>query len=124
MLPRVAGHIVRSDEDGSQVRQQAAQLCDLAAKHHLTQQVDVATREREILDLVWSSNPDLVSNIQVDTFADITDHRVVTATTSYRLGSEECKQHEFLLESGKRLWQLDFSKAPWTEIQTRLRQMD
>ena len=124
LLPRVAGHRVRSDEEGGQVRQQAAQLCDLAARYHLTQQVNVATREREILDLVWSSNPDLVSNIQVDTFADITDHSVVTATTSYRLGSEECKQQEFLLESGKRLWQLDFSKAPWTEIQTRLRQMD
>ena len=63
-------------------------------------QVNVAKREREILDLVCSSNQDFVFNIQVDTLGDIT---------------EECKQQEFILESGR-----------WTstEIQTRLRQMD
>jgi hypothetical protein len=35
------------------------------------------------MDLIWSSNPDLVSNVPVDTFRDITDHSVVTATTSF-----------------------------------------
>ena len=125
LLPRVAGHrVMGEDSEGSQVRQQAAKLCDLASKYHLTQQVGIPTREREVLDLIWSSNPDLISNVMVDTFRDITDHGVVTATTSYRVGKEMVKEEQFLLESGQRFRKLDFSKAPWPIIQTRLKQLD
>ena len=73
----------------------------------------MCTREREILDLVWSSDPDLISNIRVDTFPDITDHGVVTATTSYRLSMEVSKEEIFLIESGKRFRKLDLVRAPW-----------
>ena len=67
IVPRVAGHRQASvGSDSIQVRQQAAQLCELATRYHLSQQVSVPTRESEILDLIWSSNPDLVSNINVD----------------------------------------------------------
>ena len=123
LLPRVAGYREGSDSEGGKVRQQASNLCDLAVKYHLTQQV-VATREKEILDLVWSSNPDLVSCIQVDTFPDITDHSVVTTTTSLRLENKQAKNKEFLLKSGKRFRQLDFAKDPWPEIQSKLRQVE
>ena len=82
------------------------------------------TREKEILDLVWSSNPDLVSSIQVDTFKDITDHSVVTATTSFQLGPEVNKPGAYLLESGRSFHLLDFSQAPWPEIQRRLKQVN
>ena len=114
LLPRVAGHRVseHDDSEGDHVRQQAAKLCDLAVKYNLTQQVGVPTREKEVLDLVWSNDPDLVSNIQVDSFPDFTDHSVVTAITSYRLDTEVKKDEQFLLDSGKRFNKLDFSKAP------------
>ena len=94
------------------MRQQAAQLSDLAAKYHLTQQVNVATRQVEILDLLWSSNPDLVFSIQVATFAVITDNSVSIAINSYRLGSEECNQPEFLLESGRHCGSWTSAKPP------------
>ena len=82
LLPRVAQHqVIEQSSGGCLVKQQAALMCDLAAKYHLTQQVGVPTRDNEILDLIWSSNPDLVPNIIVDTFKDFTDHSVVTATT-------------------------------------------
>ena len=112
------------DSEGSQIRQQAAKLCDLASKYHLTQQVGIPTREREVLDLIWSSNPDLVSSVMVDSFSEFTDHGVVTATTTYRLGKELVKDEQFLLESGQRFRKLDFSKAPWPRLQTRLKQLD
>jgi hypothetical protein len=57
------------------------------------------TREKEILDLVWSSNPDLISTIMVDEFRDQSDHSVVTANTTYRLAKETAKDEIFLLES-------------------------
>ena len=75
LLSRVAGHRVseQDDSEGDHVRQQAAKLCDLAVKYNLTQQVGVPTREKKVLDLVWSNDPTLVSNIQVDSFQDFTD---------------------------------------------------
>ena len=112
VLPRVGGHRVTQQGDGKQVRQQAANLCDLALKYSLTQQVAEPTREKEILDLIWSSNPDLVSSIQVDTFKDTTDHSVVSATTSFRLAKVIQKEENFLLDSGRRFKLLDLSKAP------------
>ena len=124
--PRVAGCRARCDKDdeGGQVRQQAARLFSLAEKYHLTQQVGLPTREKEILDLVWSSNPDLISNTVVDTFRDISDHSVVTAITSYRLAKEADKAEQFLLESGKKLRHLDYSKAPWLKIRAKLAEVD
>ena len=113
LMPRVAQHrVMEQPGEGCQVRQQAAQLCDLAEKHHLTQQVGVPTRETEVLDLIWSSNPDLVSNVLVDTFKDFTDHSVVTGTTTFRLAKVIDKEETFLLDSGRRFRKLDFPKAP------------
>ena len=74
--------------------------------------------------MIWSSNPDLVTNIQVDGFKDFTDHSVVTAATSFMLEKEVIKEEKFLLDSGRRFRKLDFYKAPWPEIKTRLRQLD
>ena len=124
LLPRVAGHRVQGDQcEGGKERLQAAKLCELAVKYNLTQQIGLPTREREILDLIWSSNPDLISNVLVDTFKDFTDHSVITATTTYRLDREVNKEEQFLLDSGQRFRRLDFNKAPWPDIQKRLRQV-
>ena len=76
------------------------------------------------MDLIWSSNPDLISNMLADTFKDFTDHSVITATTTYRLEREVNKEEQFLLDSGQRFKRLDFNKAPWPDIQKRLRQVD
>lgn len=54
----------------------------------------------------------------------MTDHCVVTATTSFRIANEEIKERNFLLESGRRFHMLDFSKASWDEIKRKLRQVD
>ena len=121
ILPRFSGYRgTGQPSEGRQERQQAALLCDLAVKYHLTQQVGLPTRDKEILDRIWSSNPDLVSNVLVDPFKDITDHSVVTATTTFRMHTEPDKEDTFLLDSGRRFKKLDFSKAPWSALQTKL----
>ena len=80
--------MVQDGSDG-QVTQQAARSCALAAKYHLQQQVGFHTRGKEILDLVWSSNP--------DTFPYISDHGVVTVITFNRLTEGPAKEENFLL---------------------------
>ena len=123
LLPRVAQHrVIEQSSEGCQVKQQAAQLCNLAVKHHLTQQVGVPTRDREVLDLIWSSNPDLVSNIIVDSFKDFTDHSVVTAITSFRLTKDVEKEETFLLESGRRFTPGGFLSCFATKNRKKLKQ--
>ena len=99
-------------------------MCNLAVKYHLTQQVGVPTRDKQVLDLIWSSHPDLFSNIMLDSFKEFTDHSVVTAITSFNLTRDVEKEEIFLLESGRRFKQLDFTKAPWPDVQTRLAELD
>ena len=53
-----------------------------------------------------------------------TDHSIVTASVSYQVGTAKEVEELHLLESGGRLKQLNFNKAPWPAIQERLRQID
>ena len=63
LLPKVAGHRVSAGHgvQAGLIRQQALQLCQLAVKYQLNQQVNLANRGAEILDLVWSCDHDLVT---------------------------------------------------------------
>ena len=66
----------------------------------------------------------LVSNIKIDSFPSTSDHCVVTAATTYRMAREMLKEKSFLLDSGRRYHQLDFTKAPWPDIKRRLGLLD
>jgi hypothetical protein len=123
-VPLVHGHRLVSADGAQQVRQQAAKLCDLALKHSMIQQVDQVTHGREILDLIFSNNEDLVSSVTVAAWPAFTDHSVVTASVSYKLEKENAAEETHLLDSGRRLKKLNFMKAPWPEIQGELRKID
>ena len=112
LVALVHDHRQHAGGDGPQVRQQAARLCDFALKHNLIQQVDKVTHGREILDLIFSNNEDLVSSVAVEPWPSFTDHNIVTASVSYQLESEKELEQTHLLDSGKRLKRLNFNKAP------------
>ena len=113
-------HRVESDQDGLQVRQQAQKLCDLALSHHMIQLVDKPTHGREILDLVFASDTSLVANISQESFPLFTDHNILSITVNYKIGSKPNKEQMYLLDSARRLKKLNFSKAPWQDIRTKL----
>ena len=48
----------------------------------------------------------------------------MTASTSYKVEQEVVKERKYLLPSGKRFHDLDFSRAPWADIKGKLRQVD
>ena len=123
LLPRVAAHR-QAESAGPQVWQQCRKLCQLMANHNLVQTVDQATHGCEILDLIWTNNEDLISDIQVMPYLEFTDHSVIVATTSFKMKEENSKEPQFLLDSGRRLKVLDFARAPWPELRARLQQMD
>ena len=111
IIPIVAGHREGETAGGKQDRLQAAKLCDFATRHSLVQQVDLPTHGVEILDLIFTNNPDLVSSVMVESWPAFTDHKLVTASTSFILGTEPEKEEIHLLECGKRPKRLDFNKA-------------
>ena len=117
-------HRLEGREGSAQVRQQAANLCDLALKHNLIQQVDQVTHGREILDLIFVNNEDLVSSVLATAWPAFTDHSIVTAATSYSLKKEKVFEETHLLYSGQKLKRLNFSKANWIDIRNELIKVD
>ena len=124
LVPLVHGHRQPSASDGPQVRQQAAKLCEVVLKHSLLQQVDQVTHGKEVLELIFSNNEDLVSSVSVEAWPSFTDHNLVTANVTYTLEHEKSKEENHLLEAGRRLKKLNFNKAPWENIKAELRQQD
>ena len=124
LVPLVHPHRDGATDGGLLVRQQAARLCEVAVKHSLIQQVDQTTHGREILDLIFSNDEDLVSSVSVEAWPAFTDHSLITAAVSYKLEKEVTLEEIHLLESGRRLKKLNFNKAPWSEIQSELRKLD
>ena len=123
LFPVVRDH--RDGTDGGRVSAQAQRLVSLALRHHLIQEVNKPTHGANILDLVWTNDSHLVSSVIVDDWPAFTDHRVVIANSCYRLGrQEDVREEVHLLETGKRLKKLDFSKADWNLIQSELEKLD
>ena len=102
--------------DGHHVRQQAAKLCEVALKHNLIQQVDIATQGQEILDLVFSNNEDLMSSVSAEEWSCFTDHSIVSATVSHKLGKEIIVEENHLLKSSDRLKRLNVDWEPMLEL--------
>ena len=121
LLPIISNHREGETADGKQDRLQAQRLADFALKHSLTQQVDKVTHGVEILDLIFTSDHELVGSVEVESWKNFTDHKVVTASVNYQMDTPETSHEEtHLLEVGRRYGKLDFNKSPWTEIQAEL----
>ena len=80
----------------------------LTVKYSLIQQVDRPTHGVEILDLIYTNDPDLVSSVSAEPWPIFTGHKLVTASVSYRLGSETKPVEKHLLDCGRRLKVLNF----------------
>ena len=121
LIPLVAGHREEETVGGKQDRLQAQQLLDLTSKFCMLQEVDKPTHVVEVLDLIFTNNCDLVSNIHVENWPAFTDHSVVTCSSTYKYRKEESAQdQQFLCDTGRRYSSLDFHKAPWAEVKSDL----
>ena len=125
IMPLVANHRENETLEGKQDRLQAQHLVEFASKHNLIQQVDKVTHGTEILDLIFTNDHELISNIEVADWPQFTDHKVVTASVTYQDKTDTSEQEEtHLLDVGRRFSRLDFNKAPWEEIKTELNLID
>ena len=111
---------------GKHDRLLAQHVLALCERWGMTQQVEEATHEVEVLDLVFTSDPDLVSQVQVESYPTFTDHRVVTCQTTfgYQEVTEEAVGNQFLCENGRRYGALDFTSATWQEVREELARLE
>ena len=87
---------------GKQDRLLAQHVLALCERWGMTQQVEEASHEVEVLDLVFTSDPDLVSQVRV----------------------EEAVANQFLCENGRRYGALDFTSATWQEVRKELARLE
>ena len=100
-MPLIANHRENETLEGEQDRLQAQRLVEFANKHNLIQQVDKVTHGTEILDLIFTKDHELISNIEVAEWKQFTDHKVLTATVTYQDNSDTLEQEEsHLLDVG------------------------
>ena len=90
----------------------------------MSQYVDQPTHGLEILDLVFTSDQNLVSHVDMEAFPTFTDHKILYVKVNYKLGRKPDREEMFLLDSAKRLKLLDFAKAPWPDIRKALKAID
>ena len=89
------------------------------------QQIDKVTHGTEILDLVFTNNQELISNLEVTEWTQFTDHKFIIASVTYQDQLNESEQEEtHLLDVGRRFGKLNFNKAPWEQIKNELGQVD
>ena len=124
LIPSVHGHRGDARDDGGQARLQAQKFSDLALKYHTVQLVSQPTHGTEILDLVYTSDQNTVSHIEMDSFPTFTDHKVLAITVTFHNRRNMEREEMFLLDSSRRIRKLDFRKAPWPEIKSKLRTVD
>ena len=74
LVPHVHNHRVEETADDMQVRLQADRLCELMFVHNMAQQVDQPTHGLDTLDLVFTSDQQLISYIRTESFQQFTDH--------------------------------------------------
>ena len=57
-------------------------LLSFASRHFLTQKIDQPTREQNLLDLLFTSNDDIFSKIEVQKTPFLSDHNLIVANTT------------------------------------------
>ena len=85
--------------------------------------ISVGTRNEEILDLIFSNNPDFVQSIESIRCPQVSDHNLVTAELSYnyqlKTNSQEDSSDE-VLSISERFQRLNFYEADWEGIHSAL----
>ena len=101
------------------------QLINVAADLNLLQKVFEGTREtrlgnQNILELIFTNNHELISNIYVET-SKITDHKYITCETSHSFSVNEQKP---VVIKDVNLSSYNYQKADWESIKISLREIN
>ena len=123
-IPHIGFHRGDGNGEGPKVRAQATKLLELMAQYNMAQYVNKVTHGKEIIDIMFPNDPDLVHSISTESFPSFTDHSLVNMRVNYKISKEPTEKRGFLLDSARRINVLDFNKAPWSNIRQELKNFD
>ena len=111
----------RSYADSISSARSLQKLIDLASELNLLQMVSEGTRDtkkgnRNILELIFTNNHELISNIYIEP-SKITDHKYITCETTYNFSENQQKPPE---SQGINLSSFNYLKADWVSIKEKL----
>ena len=124
LIPSIANNRGEGDGGGQKVRVQAEKFFNLTSHFNLEQFVDTETHGKEILDLIFTINPEIVHSVSTEYFPQFTDHSLINMTVNFRVQDIPEKGADFVLDSARRLNKLNFSEAPWNRIREELNKID
>ena len=101
---------VGSDKHGSGILQ------NFAIQNFLVQKIAEPTRGNNILDLLFTSNPDAIVSIQIKNLP-LSDHRSILINTSMRKSKQ---QEQIKVNELPAISTFDFSKANWDDLRAAL----
>ena len=115
--------IGRSYADTRSSARSLQKLIDLASELNLLQMVREGTRDtrkgnRNILELIFTNNHELISNIYIEP-SKITDHKYITCETSYKLSISDTKH---ISENDTNLSTYNYETANWKNIKASLKE--
>ena len=115
--------IGRSYADTRSSARSLQKLIDLASELNLLQMVREGTRDtrkgnRNILELIFTNNHELISNIYIEP-SKITDHKYITCETSYKLSISDTKH---ISENDTNLSSYNYETANWKNIKASLKE--
>ena len=105
-------------------QKQFGKMLEVVEKFHLIQTVEEATRNENTLDLVFTNNKDIISELDVSNTI-MSDHNLIEITTNIRDCNGQITNTEDKAEVEDDLRQLNFhhEKVSWEEIKELIREM-
>ena len=122
LVPSVGENRGKGNGEGPKVRVQASSLIELTNQYNMAQYIDKITHGREILDLIFSNDPNLVHSVSTESLPSFTDHMLVTLRVNYELQKPPERSSEYILDSARRLSRLNFHEAKWQNVREELKQ--
>ena len=101
------------------------ELLEVASHYNLLQTVTEGTRETRsggsnILELIFTNNHDLISNVQIQP-SEITDHKYIVCETTHKLPNKEKEQ---IPVDERNLSSYNYETADWVNIKASLKKIN
>merc|ERR1711872_905134 len=96
-----------TDHGTTDQQKQFNKLLEVTDKHHLVQMIEEPTREENTLDLIFTNNPEIITQLDISKTI-MSDHNIIEVTTNIKDCNELTSNNEETIEIIKEM--------PWTEL--------
>ena len=114
-----------TDHGTTDQQKQFNKLLEVTDKHHLVQMIEEPTREENTLDLIFTNNPEIITQLDISKTI-MSDHNIIEVTTNLKDCNELTSNNDEATEIDETdLRQLNFhhENVSWDEIKEIIKEM-